>query len=85
MLWSPDGTGTGVRVSRSALDFERIAMVADQVQEWAIEELWGSASTNWPPCPQHPTSHPMMVSTRDAAAVWVCPVDQTAISAVGAL
>jgi hypothetical protein len=85
ILWSPDGSGTGVYVSRAAPEFERVAMLADQVQEWAIEELWGQAPTNWPPCPHHPTSHPMTVSTRDAAAAWVCPADETVIARVGEL
>jgi hypothetical protein len=85
MLWSPDGGGTGVYVSRAAPEFERVAMVADQVQEWAIEELWGEAPTNWPRCPRHPNSHPMKVSTRDAAAVWTCPADEVVISPVGEL
>ena len=85
MLWSPDGSGTGLRVSRAAPEFERIAMVADQVQDWAIEVLWGKAPTNWPPCPRHPRSHPMTVSTRDAAAVWICPADEVVIVPVGEL
>lgn len=85
MLWSPDGSGTRVSVSRSAPPFERIAAVADQVQEWAIEELWGHASTSWPPCPQHPNTHPMQATTRDDVAVWVCPADQTIASPIGAL
>lgn len=38
MMWSLDGSGAGVSVSRSAVVFERIAEVADQVQELAIEE-----------------------------------------------
>lgn len=84
MLWSPDGYGFGVSVSRSALASARVAAVADQVQEWAIEELWGHGS-NWPPCPQHPNSHPMQATTRDDAAVWVCPTDQTIVSPIGAL
>jgi hypothetical protein len=85
MLWSPDGTGSGVSVDRYHPLFERIASVADQVQEWAIEELWGHASTNWPPCPQHPTSHPMKATTRDGAAVWVCPADEALMSKIGEL
>lgn len=86
MLWSPDGSGTGVWVSGAAAEYERVAMVADQVQEWAIEELWRvEAPTNWPQCPRHPNSHPMTVSTRDAEAVWVCPTDAAVISPVGGL
>lgn len=84
MLWSPDGSGTGVWVSRSDPASERVAALADQVQEWAIEELWGHGS-NWPQCPQHPSSHPMRATTRNGAAVWVCPADQTVAVAIGRL
>src|SRR5690606_16004364 len=38
MLWGPDGDGSGVSVLRSASPAERIADIADQVQEWAIED-----------------------------------------------
>jgi hypothetical protein len=85
MLWSSDGSGTGVYVSRSAPACERVAAMADQVQEWAIEELWGQASTSWPECPRHPNGHPMKATTRDGVAVWSCPADQTPFSEVGAL
>jgi hypothetical protein len=85
MLRSPDGSGRGVYVSRLAPGFERVAAMADQVQEWAIEELWGQAPTNWPPCPPHPDSHPMSAAARGGAAVWECPVDETVIAPIGAL
>lgn len=85
MLWSPDGSGTGVRVDVDAAEAERVAMVADQVQEWVIEELWGQAATNWPPCPNHPHSHPLSVSTRDDVAFWVCPRDGMAFAPLGSL
>ena len=86
MLWGPDGSGSGISVERSAALPERIAAVADQVQEWAIEELWGgSAATNWPRCPHHPNSHPLLATTSDQTAVWVCPADQATISRIGSL
>jgi hypothetical protein len=85
MLWSPDGSGTGVSVARFDPLVERVASVTDQVQEWAIEELWGKASTNWPPCPQHPNGHPMKATTRDGAAVWVCPADEALMARIGQL
>ena len=65
MLWSPDGSGlvcmSRVRRRRPTgpHSMQAIAMIADQVQEWAIEELWGEAPTTWPPCPRHPSSHPV--------------------------
>lgn len=84
MLWGATG-GTGVWLSRSAPEFERVAMLADQIQEWAIEELWIAAPTNWPRCPRHPDSHPMKATTLDGAAVWTCPRDQVMVCRVGQL
>lgn len=86
MLWSPDGSVTGVWVSRAAPEFERVAMITDQVQELVIEQLWADgAPTNWPPCPRHPSGHPMKVSTSGASAVWTCPADGIVIAPVGRL
>ena len=83
MLWSADGSGTGVFVSRSQSLPERAAAMADKVQEWAIEEVWGRAPTNWPPCPRHPDSHPMKATTQGGVPAWVCPADDTFVATVG--
>lgn len=85
MLWSPVGSGMGVHVSRTVPPHDRVAMLTDQVQEWAIEELWGRGPTNWPPCPRHRDNHPLSASARDGVAVWVCPSDGHLIAPVGAL
>lgn len=86
MLWSSDGSGMGVIVSRAAPLSERVAAAADQVQEFVIEELWRlAASTNWPPCPRHPSTHPMRAMVLSEVAVWVCPVEDTRGAAVGTL
>jgi hypothetical protein len=85
MLCSPEGSASGLRVDIDAPERDRIAMVADQVQEWVIEELWGHAATNWPPCPNHPDSHPLTASTRDGVAFWICPSDLMPFSPVGSL
>ena len=85
MLWSQDGNGMGVSVHLGVPRPEQVAQVADQVQGWAVEELWGSVPTNWPPCPQHPTTHPLQAVVRDGAARWICPEDGTAVAVVGAL
>jgi hypothetical protein len=59
--------------------------MADQVQEWAIEELWGAgASTNWPCCPLHPDNHPMQAVAQRWCVVDV-PAGRTAIALIGAL
>ncbi len=85
-LGSGDGGGTGVHVSRSAPAPDRVVAMAEQVQEWATEELWGrSVSTNWPACPHHPDRHPMQPTIQAGEAVWACPVDRTSFSPVGAL
>jgi len=76
---------TGISVLLLASKAEQVASIADQVQEWAIEQLWGGASTNWPPCPLHPTTHPLMASVVDNVATWVCPRDATAIAPIGEL
>jgi hypothetical protein len=79
------GNRIGIRLRVAASEAERIAEVADQVQDWVIDELMGTSATNWPPCPTHPESHPLEVSTREHVAVWICPVDRTPISQIGAL
>jgi hypothetical protein len=85
MVLSPDGAGTGVHVNRYDPMHEQIAAMADQVQEWAIEELQLSNRTNWPPCPRHPTTHPLGATTWRGKAVWACPADGAVIVAVGSL
>ena len=86
MLYAADGSGTGVAVDLGLAVPARIAGVADQVQEWAVEALWSShRPTNWPPCPHHPGRHPLAAVEGDGRAVWVCPADQAEISEIGSL
>jgi hypothetical protein len=85
MLWSPDGSGTGIYVHLGVPRAEQVADVTDKVQEWVVEELTGTSRTNWPPCPHHPTTHPLEVEERDGAAWWSCPEDGTAVAVVGTL
>jgi hypothetical protein len=85
MLWSSDGSGAGVSVTLGISRAEQVADVADKVQEWAVEALWPSAPTNWPPCPHHPATHPLTAEVRDDAARWCCPKDGTAVAVIGTL
>ncbi|MFO6454384.1 MULTISPECIES: hypothetical protein [unclassified Aeromicrobium] len=86
MLFAPDGTGHGISVLRSTPEPERVAWAADQVQEWVIESiLWGSAPTNWPPCPRHPVNHPLEPCAMDGESVWTCPTDHTVLGVIGSL
>ncbi|MGY1842204.1 hypothetical protein [Modestobacter sp. SYSU DS0875] len=85
MLWRADGSGQGVAVTLGQPLDEQVVEVADRVQEWAIEALWGSRPTNWPPCPRHPTTHPLTPTLQDGEAVWACPRDTGVVSPVGGL
>lgn len=63
MLHGPDGSGHGVRWPESGSAADRLANLADQVQEWAVEALWlAGVSAVWPRCPEHPNSHPLLAT-----------------------
>lgn len=85
MLRGRNGYGMGVMIMLEEPEADRLARVTDQVQEFVIEELWYDSPTNWPPCPRHPATHPLRVTVRDGAAVWVCPRDQITVAPVGSL
>lgn len=82
-VWSADGSGVGVSVWRYAAEAERVVSVAEQVQEWAFEELWGRAPTNWPRCPSHPDNHPLAPAADGGHAVWLCPGDRIVVAQIG--
>lgn len=86
MLYSADGSGQGISARPADALAERIASVADQVQEWVVEELCSIARpTNWPQCPQHPHSHPLTAVEQGGRAVWACPKTAGVICAIGQL
>ncbi|MCZ2816624.1 hypothetical protein [Modestobacter sp. VKM Ac-2984] len=84
ILWGR-ASGQGVVVELHLPLPHQVAQVADGVQEWVVEELWGSAPTNWPRCPRHPDTHPLEARVRDAAAWWTCLRDDVPVSEVGSL
>lgn len=86
MMWG-EGGGQSLSVPRHAALVARVVVAADQVQEWVIEsQLWGTAPTNWPPCPAHPDSHPLQaLLARDVTAAWTCPHDGVAMAPIGAV
>ncbi|MEU1077242.1 MULTISPECIES: hypothetical protein [unclassified Streptomyces] len=47
---------------------EALVLLADRLQDWAIELTHGRAL---PPCPGHP--HPMSAAAVDDCTAWVCP------------
>lgn len=86
MLASADGSAMGVSVRAEETSAEQIAWVAEQVQEWAWEQLWSEGRpTNWPVCPRHPDSHPMRATVVVADAAWICPNDHCFVVSIGAL
>jgi hypothetical protein len=68
----------------SHLSVHVLAEVAERVQEWIIEELWASGS-NWPPCPAHPSSHPLEIKVKQDSVVWTCPRDAKVSIPLGTL
>jgi hypothetical protein len=63
-------------------DADRLADIADQVQDWAVEELWmRGESAVWPECPTHPNSHPL----RARSGAWHCPKTDARVAAIGDL
>ena len=86
MLRGRYGFRMGIAVARWWPDADQIVCVAEQVQEWAIEELWrNGASTSWPECPHHPAAHPMDPALISDEAWWVCPHYQSTVARIGEL
>jgi len=54
-ILTPDGTGMGVSVVAGEGLTDRVARLADQALEWAVEALWSAGlPAVWPECPLHP-------------------------------
>ncbi|MEY9861668.1 hypothetical protein ABH935_007311 [Catenulispora sp. GAS73] len=86
VLYAPDGSGQGLTHPRGATTGDRLANLADQVQEWAVEALWtAGVAAVWPHCPEHPNSHPLRATVVDEAAVWACPKSGAVVARIGEL
>jgi hypothetical protein len=88
--WQPSESvglgGTGVWLNLTLTEAEGVAVVADQVQDWAVEELWRRRKpSNWPVCPAHPATHPMKAVVLVGEAVWVCPAGGEGKTQIGEL
>jgi hypothetical protein len=77
--------GQGVRVAVAQPVGERVARLAEQVQEWGVEALAAAGRpATWPECPEHPASHPLEAAVSpDGTAIWRCPRSGRAIDAIG--
>jgi hypothetical protein len=86
MLRGLDGSGQGVWALDGDEFAVQVASVADQVQEWTVEELSARGRpATWPECPVHPNAHPLSALVRDRRAVWVCPTSGVLVGEVGGL
>lgn len=86
MLRGRDAHMLGIAVARWWPDADQVVSVTEQVQEWAIEELWYTgASTSWPECPHHPAAHPMEAALISGEAWWTCPSYQSPVARIGQL
>lgn len=64
---------------------EQTVMLADQIQELVIEELWSRRlSASWPECPTH-RGHPLRSAVVETHAVWQCPQDSGIRFPIGGL
>jgi hypothetical protein len=86
MSWWPTGNGCGVSVLATETTEQRIASVADQLQDPVVEGLpqFGLPAV-WPECPEHPNSHPLRALVVDGIACWVCPLSGDRVQQVGQL
>ncbi|MQS16576.1 hypothetical protein F7Q99_31405 [Streptomyces kaniharaensis] len=63
-----DAEWTRVHLPPDLAPADALVLLADRLQDWAIELTHGAAL---PPCPGH--AHPMRAAVVDGAAVWCCP------------
>ncbi|MFF1480330.1 hypothetical protein ACFVYD_22700 [Streptomyces sp. NPDC058301] len=68
VLVSTADESTRVHLPPDMEHVEALVLLADRLQDWAIELTHGQAL---PPCPGHP--HPMSAAAVDDSAAWVCP------------
>jgi hypothetical protein len=65
---------------------EAVVEIADNVQEFAIEAVWGfTGCGGWPPCPEHADERPLVAGLHNGRASWFCPVDDRVIAPIGSL
>lgn len=74
----------GISIYLASPVTKRVAELAEQLQEFELEELCAAGrSATWPECPEHPDSHPLEPAVRDDAAMWLCPRSGDVICAIG--
>jgi len=86
-IQGPGRTGEGISVLLDSPPAEQVAQMAEQLQNWAADQLHDAGQPpEWPACPEHPSPpHRLEPDVRDGAAVWACPESGHVIWAIGAL
>lgn len=86
MLFAADGSGMGVWLNLGLPQAQGLAHIADQVQDWAVEELARlGRPANWPVCSAHPVNHALQATVEGGQAVWACPTGSAAALPIGGL
>jgi hypothetical protein len=86
MSWWPTGDGAGIWVMANDSLEQRVAMLAEQIQDVAVGTLPSiGRPAVWPECPDHPDSHPLQARYDGTAAVWACPRTGRRITEIGHL
>jgi hypothetical protein len=80
-------TGEGISVLLDRPPAEQVAQLAEQLQNWAADQLHDAGlPPEWPACPEHPSPpHRLEPEVRDRAAVWACLESGRVMWAIGAL
>jgi hypothetical protein len=73
-IQGPGQTGEGIWVLLDSPPAEQVTQLAEQVQNWAADQLHDAGRPpEWPQCPQHPSPpHRLDPQLRDGRASWVC-------------
>jgi hypothetical protein len=86
MIYTEDGTGTGVSVMARDPLADRVVLVADQVQDIIVEALWTARRpTSWPECPMHPSAHPLKAEVSASGPTWRCVRSGVDVVEIGSL
>lgn len=65
---------------------EALERIADQAHDLIVEDLPSHhLPTNWPQCPHHPTTHPLVVRRVRKSVGWACPVTRRVLAPIGEL
>ncbi len=77
-------SSVGVVVNAGQSAEERLVIAADLIQDWLVESLADAGlSAVWPPCPEHPDSHPLTAAVDERGGVWKCPGSGTVVADIG--